>query len=372
MSKRDYYEVLGVSREAGEEEIKKAYRKMAFQYHPDRNPNDSEAEQKFKEASEAYEVLGDPQKRATYDRFGHEGMNGAGFQNFGSSEDIFDAFSDIFDNFFGFRGSQGGGRRGRRPQAGADLRYNLTISFEEAVKGTDVDLQIPKEENCEECQGSGVEPGHSPETCKHCGGQGQIFQRQGFFRISTPCPICRGSGQMISHPCKKCKGQGRITETKTVSVHIPPGVDSGNRLRLQGEGEAGAFGGPHGDLYVVINVEPHSLFDRQGQDLIVPVDIGVTQAALGDKIEVPTLDEPVNLDIPKGTQSGQTFRLKGLGVPYLNSNKKGNLIVQIKVKTPTHLTKKQEDLLREFDRLEAQKPQKKVRNFFKKAMGDDE
>jgi len=368
MSKRDYYEVLGISRSASGEEIKKAYRKLAFEHHPDRNPNDPEAEQKFKEAAEAYEVLSDPDKRSTYDHFGHEGLSGNGHGGFGSAHDIFDAFSDIFGDFFGFSSARG--RRGPRPQAGADLRYNLTIAFEEAVKGTETELKIPKDIECSECHGTGAEPGTQPETCKHCAGQGQVFQSQGFFRISTPCPICRGTGQVIAHPCKNCKGKGTVRETKSVKVHIPAGVDTGSRLRLQGEGEPGQNGGPPGDLFVVISVEEHASFIRQGQDIIVPVDIGFVQAALGDKIEVPTLDEPVPMEIPKGTQSGQTFKLKGLGVPHIGSTKKGNLIVQVKVKTPTHLSKRQEELLREFSKLEAEKPKRKVKGFFKKAMGE--
>ncbi len=369
MAKRDYYEILGVSAQASAEEIKKAYRKIAFENHPDRNPNDPEAEHLFKEASEAYEVLSDPQKRQSYDRFGHEGMNGSQFGGYGSAEDIFSTFSDIFDSFFGFGGG-GRGRRGPRPQQGADLRYNLTISFEEAVKGTEVELQIPKEETCDTCQGSGAEPGYSAETCKHCGGQGQVVQKQGLFRIATPCPICKGEGRVISHPCKKCKGKGTVHQTKDLTVTIPAGVDHGNHLRLQGEGEAGTHGGPNGDLYVVIHVEEHPTFSRKGQDLHTEIDLGFAQAALGDKIEVPTLDDSVSLEIPKGTQSGQSFRLKGLGVPYVNSNRTGNLIVHVTVKTPTHLSKRQEELLQEFAELEEQKGRHRVRSFFKRAMGE--
>ncbi len=268
---------------------------------------------------------------------------------------------------FGFSGAR---RKGPRPKPGADLRYNLTISFEEAVRGTDTELQIPKDMPCTTCQGSGVEPGHQPEVCKHCSGRGQIFQTQGFFRIASPCPICRGSGQMVAHPCKQCKGRGITKEKKNLKVHIPAGVENGSRLRLHGEGEPGQNRGPDGDLYVVINVQEHPLFQRQGQDIIVPVELSMVQAALGDKIEVPSLDEPVPMNIPRGTQNGQSFKLKGLGVPHLGSSQKGDLIVQVKVLTPTKLNKRQEELLREFSQLEEEKPSRKVRDFFKRAMGD--
>ena len=369
MAKRDYYEILGIGNSASTEEIKKAYRSMAFKYHPDRNPNDPDAEHKFKEAAEAYEVLSDSEKRTVYDRFGHDGLNNAGGgQDFGSAHDIFDTFSDIFGDVFGF--GSGRSRRGPRAQAGADLRYNLNIAFEDAVKGTETELQIPKEVECSTCQGTGAEPGHRPETCKHCGGQGQVFQSQGFFRIATPCPICRGAGKVITKPCPECKGRGATQETKNLKVNIPAGVDNGSRLRLQGEGEPGRHGGPPGDLFVVIRVQDHPQFNRQDFDLITSVDLSFVQATLGDRIEVPTLDEHVPMDIPKGTQSGQTFKLKGLGVPHLGSNRKGDLLVRVQVKTPTKLTKDQEDLLRQFEALEAEKPKGRVRNFFKKAMGE--
>ncbi len=369
MTKRCYYEVLSVSKDAQEGEIKRAYRKMAFEYHPDRNPGDDEAESKFKEAAEAYEVLRDPEKRSRYDRFGHEGMNG-GFNGFQSSDDIFGAFGDIFGDIFGF----GQGRGGSRMQPGSDLRYNLSVSFRDAAKGTEVELNIPVTDTCDECDGSGSAPGTSPETCSHCGGRGSVEQTQGFFRISVPCPSCNGRGQVITNPCSNCRGAGYVRKQKDLNVRIPAGVDNGSRLRLRGEGEAGMNGGPHGDLYVVITVEPDKVFKRQGQDIVLSTEVSFVQAALGHKMEIPTLDEPVEMDIPKGTQSGEVFQLRGLGLPYLGSSHKGDLLVEVKVKTPTGLSSKQEELLREFEALDEEKPMKKVKKLFKKAkdkvMGD--
>ncbi len=364
--KRDYYEVLGVSRDASSDEIKKAYRKLAFKYHPDRNPEDPDAEAYFKEASEAYEVLSDPEKRQRYDHMGHAAMNGNDFHGFGGTEDIFDSFADIFGDFFGF----GGRRSGPRARAGADLRYNLTITFREAAKGTEVDLELPKREKCDRCDSKGSEPGHSSQSCSHCGGSGQVHRTQGFFRVSMPCSVCHGQGVVITHPCKKCRGKGVVQVNKQVKVRVPAGVDNGSRLRLRGEGEPGEFGGPPGDLYVVIFVEEDDTFRRQGQDLITEIDISFTQAALGDKVEVPTLDDPVSMEIPKGTQSGKVFQLNGLGLPYPGGNQRGDLLVQVQVKTPTKLTKRQEELLKEFENLEREKSGQKFKRFFQKVMGE--
>lgn len=367
-NKRDYYEVLGVQSQASADEIKSAYRKLALKFHPDRNPDDPEAEDRFKEAAEAYEVLSDAQKRTQYDHFGHAGVNGQGFgDHFRSTEDVFSAFGDIFGDLFGF-GAAAGSRR--RPRVGADLRYNLNISFQDAAKGTEVNLNIPKKEVCSECEGQGSAPGHSPETCQHCHGQGQVTQSQGFFRIAVPCPVCRGAGEIITHPCAKCRGSGITQVNKNLKVRIPAGVDTGSRLRLRHEGEPGDYGGPHGDLYVVIYVDDDKVFTRRGQDLILVADISIVQAILGAKIEVPTLDDPVTLEIPKGTPSGKILRIPDMGLPFLGSTQKGDLLVEVVVHIPTKITKKQEELLREFDRLEEERPMNKVKDFFKKAMGD--
>lgn len=375
MSKRDYYDVLGVDRGASQDEIKSSYRKLAFKYHPDRNQDDPDAESKFKEAAEAYEILGNDEKRQTYDRFGHEGVSGNGFSGFSSNEDIFGAFSDIFGEVFGF--SAAGGRASNRPRAGSDLRYNLEISFREAAKGAEVGIQIPVEATCETCDGSGAAPGTTPETCAQCGGTGNIQQSQGFFRISAPCPQCRGAGKIISDPCDDCLGRGRVIKDKDLNVRIPAGVDNNSRLRLRGEGEAGINGGPPGDLYVVIRVTPDDVFERQGQNLIISREISMVEASIGHRLEVPTLDDPVNLDIPGGTQSGEVFRLRGLGMPHLGSAHNGDLLVEIKVKTPTRLTDRQKELLKEFAEIEAVESGKlknKAKDFFKKAkdkvMGD--
>lgn len=363
MSQRCYYEVLEVTRDATDEEIKKAYRRMAMKYHPDRNPDNAEAEQMFKEAAEAYDVLRDPERRARYDRFGHAGVNGASAGGFGSTEDVFAHFSDIFGDLFGF--ASGGANR---PMSGSDLRYNLTISFAQAAKGDEITLKLPKRVICKECNGSGAAPGTKPETCRHCGGAGQVRRSQGFFQIATPCPVCRGEGQIIAKPCPRCKGEGVITETRELAVRVPAGVDSGTRLRVRGEGELGANGGPAGDLYVVISVEQDKTFRRQGQDLVYTQEISFVQAALGHRLDVPSLDGSVTLEIPKGIQSGTVLRIKGEGMPYLGQSYKGDLLVEVKVLTPTRLNERQEELLREFEVLsQEESPLDKLKNVAKKA-----
>jgi molecular chaperone DnaJ len=282
---------------------------------------------------------------------------------FSSADDIFSTFSDIFSEFFGF--SQG--RRGPRPQAGADLRFNLTMEFRDAARGKEINLNIPRNASCPECEGSGAKPGTAPEVCRQCGGAGQVQQQQGFFRVAITCPVCKGQGRVIENPCAKCRGRGLVRENKELQVNVPAGVDSGARLRLRGEGEPGVHGGPPGDLYVVIRVEEDETFQRQGQDLVWSTEISMTQAALGDKIEVPTLDEPVNMDIPKGTQSGEVFQMQGLGLPRPGSSQRGDLLVQVKVAIPGNLTKRQTELLKEFDEIEQGKPMRKVKNFFSKS-----
>lgn len=361
-SKRDYYQVLGIGRNAGVDEMKGAYRKLALKYHPDRNPGDKEAEEKFKEAAEAYEVLHDPQKRQIYDQFGHAGLEGTGFSGFGGFEDIFSSFSDIFEDFFGFST----GRRSRtRTQRGADLRYDLKLSFMEAAFGSETEIEINKMEKCPECHGSACEPGTYPENCSYCQGTGQATRTQGFFTVRTTCPNCRGVGQTLSHPCAKCKGAGQVAVRKKVSVKIPAGVDDGSRLRLTGEGEAGEYGGPAGDLYVFLHVEPHEYFRRENTDIVCQVELSLVQAALGDKIMIPTLNGKSPLEIPKGTQYGEVFRLRGEGIPSLRSGKRGDQLIQVIVKTPTNLTKKQEVLLKEFSNLESGKLTNKLKKILK-------
>jgi len=361
-NKRDYYEVLGTNRNATEDELKKAYRKLALKFHPDRNPGDKAAEDKFKEAAEAYEVLRDPQKRQIYDQYGHQGLEGAGFSGFGGFEDIFSSFGDIFEDFFGF----GAGRRSRsRSQKGSDLRYDLKLSFMEAAFGTETDIDVNKRGICPTCGGSGCEKGTHPETCAYCKGTGQATRSQGFFTLSTTCPNCNGRGQSIPHPCPECRGAGQVMMRKKVAVKIPGGVDSGSRLRLTGEGEAGVYGGLPGDLYVFIHVEPHEYFRRDHTEIICQVEISFVQAALGDTITVPTLNGSKPLEITKGTQPGDVFRFKGEGIPSLRSNRRGDQLIQVIIKTPVGLSKKQENLLKEFAKIESGKFSNKLKNLLK-------
>ncbi|HVN70734.1 MAG TPA: molecular chaperone DnaJ [Desulfomonilia bacterium] len=346
MTKRDYYEILGVSKSATPDEIKKTYRQLALKYHPDRNPGDHEAESRFKEAAEAYEVLHDDEKRRLYDQYGHEGLSRTSFHEFTSFDDIFSSFSDIFGDMFGFPGGRRGGRR--RPIKGADLRYDTSITLEEAATGTEIELDIPKTEVCEECKGTGAEAGTSPERCSTCGGKGQVHRTQGFFTISTTCPACRGAGQVIKKPCKTCKGAGHVTRKKHLKVKIPAGVDTGATMRVTGEGDAGELGGPPGDLYVFINLKQHDTFVRQGDDLYIELPISFVQATLGTTVKVPTLDGETDLEIKPGTQPDEIYTVKDKGVKHLRHGGHGSLHVGIKVEIPKKLSKEQEELLRKF------------------------
>jgi len=365
--KRDYYEVLGVAKTANQEEIKRAYRRLALKYHPDRNPGDKMAEERFKEAAEAYEVLRDPEKRKLYDAYGHEGLKGAGFEGFSGFDDIFSTFNDIFSDFFGFSARDMGAGYRYGPQSGRDLRVDLSISFVEAVKGTTKEIEIERLEQCSICNGTGLQKGMSPVTCRTCGGRGQVIRSQGLFRIATTCPTCNGTGMVIEDPCPSCRGRGVRPERRKVKIRIPAGVDTGSRLRLRDEGEAGLRGGPRGDLYIVIHVEPHEFFERRGKDLFCTVQLSMVQAALGVTVEVPTLDGTETIEIPPGLQTGETRRLKGLGVHDLRGFETGDLVVQFFVKTPTDLTPRQRELLREFQEVEAEKvDQGKEEGIFKK------
>ncbi len=347
-SKRDYYEILGLPREASPQDIKSAYRKLAVKLHPDKNPGDKSAEEAFKEAAEAYGVLGDPEKRAVYDQYGHAGLKG--IPTF--SQDIFAEFSDlfggsIFEDLFGF----GGGRRRGGPGRGADLRYDLEITLEEAIKGTDTRIRIPRGEGCEKCGGSGAAPGTSKAACSTCAGQGQIRYQQGFLMVARTCGRCRGTGTVIPNPCRECKGEGLVVRERELTLKIPPGVDTGSRLRRGGEGEPGTRGGPAGDLYVVLRVAEHPFFKRQDDDLFCQVPISFPQAALGAEIEVPTLSGTEHLTIPEGTETGTIFKLKGKGVPNVHGRGRGDLLVAVTVVTPKRLTREQRKLLKQLAEL---------------------
>jgi molecular chaperone DnaJ len=354
--------VLGVVRTASDQEIKSAYRKLALQFHPDRNPNNPDAEEKFKECSEAYAILADGEKRAVYDRYGHAGVGGG---TGGIDPTVFHDFSDIFGEFLGLGdlfGGGGGSRRRSRAARGPDLREDVTLEFEEAVFGTDTEVVVRRHETCEDCRGSGAASGKAPVSCRACGGQGQVRYQQGFFSIARTCPTCQGAGSVITDPCLKCKGEGRVLRQRTVEAKVPAGVEDGTRIRFGGLGEAGAFGGPAGDLYVVLHVKEHSFFEREGNDLHCMVPISFGQVALGSEITVPTLEGEHKLKIPEGTQSGTTFRIRSKGVPVLNGRGKGDLIVQVQVHTPAKLTKRQRELLQELDQITPveNKPQRRT------------
>jgi len=350
MSKADFYETLGVSKDVNEADLKKAYRRLAMKHHPDRNTENPEAEEKFKEAKQAYEVLSDAQKRAAYDQYGHAGVDpsvGGGPGGAGFSGDFGDIFGDVFGDIFG--GSRGGGGGHSRAHRGSDLRYNLELSLENAVFGSEVDIRVPTLETCSSCSGSGAKKGTTPTTCTTCGGVGQVRMQQGFFSVQQTCPNCRGQGKTVNDPCPDCNGQGRLQKHKTLSVKIPAGVDNGDRIRLAGEGEAGANGGPTGDLYVQVQVKPHSIFNRDDNDLLCEMPISIVTATLGGELEVPTLKGRLKLKIPAETQSGNLFRLRGKGVKPVRGGATGDLLCRVKVETPVKLSSNQKELLREFE-----------------------
>ena len=360
MAKRDYYEVLGVNRDASEREIAKAYRKLAVKYHPDSNPGDEEASQNFKEAAEAYEVLSDAEKRSRYDRFGHSGVDGAG--QFGSAEDIFAAFGEMFGG--GMFGDIFGG--GRRPRKGADVRADITLTLEEAAQGVNKTIEFSRRSVCQTCEGSGSKPGSEVAGCQQCGGRGQILQSTGILRVQTTCPVCRGAGQIIVEPCTDCRGQGQVADRVELDVSIPAGVDDGMRVRLSGEGEPSAGGGPNGDCYVFIRVKRHELFHRDGQNLILQMPISYTQAALGAEIEVPTLSGRDSLTIGRGTQSGEVFKLTGRGMPHPQGGLTGDLLVQTFIETPKKMSAEQEELLRKLAELEHKDVLPERKNFLQR------
>lgn len=371
-SKRDYYEVLGVSKSASDADIKKAYRKLAKQYHPDINPGNKEAEAKFKEINEAYEVLGDAQKRAQYDQFGHAGFEQGGFGGFGGFSDFgdFGGFGDIFETIFGggFGGRTSRARRG--PQKGADLKSSVEISFEEAAFGVEKEISIHRMETCDKCEGSGTKPGTKASTCQHCNGTGQIQYKQRtpfgqFVNIKT-CDVCHGEGKVITNPCDACNGKGRIRRQKKIKINVPAGIDDGQTMRLEGEGEPGIKGGPSGDLFISVRVKPHAIFQRQGNDVICEMPITFVQAALGTELEVPTLDGRVKYNVPEGTQTGSVFRLKNKGIPFLRGSGRGDQYVKVHVEVPKKLNEKQKALLREFAELSGDEVYEQRKSFFDK------
>jgi molecular chaperone DnaJ len=365
MSKRDYYEILGVTRTVTEVELKVAYRKLAMQHHPDRNPGDAECEHKFKELSEAYDVLKDGDKRAAYDRFGHAAFEQGGGGAHGFGADFAHTFSDIFEDLFGMGGGRRGGGRGQGRERGSDLRYNMEITLEEAFESKTAQIRIPTSVACEGCSGTGAKVGTKPKPCATCGGAGKIRHAQGFFTLERTCPVCQGRGQVIDDPCAACAGAGRVTRERTLSVNIPAGVEDGTRIRLAGEGEAGLRGGPAGDLYIFLSLAQHEFFQRDGADLHCRVPISMATAALGGEFEVPAIDgSKARVKVPGGTQSGRRFRLAGKGMPVLRAKQTGDMYVQVAVETPQNLTKKQRELLTEFEKLSSAETQPESAGFF--------
>ncbi|MCO4317246.1 molecular chaperone DnaJ [Phyllobacterium sp. 21LDTY02-6] len=363
--KADYYETLGVARSADEKELKSAFRKLAMQFHPDKNPGDAAAEHKFKEIGEAYETLKDPQKRAAYDRFGHAAFENGGMGGGGGGFGGAGGFADIFEDIFGEMMGGGRQRRSGGRERGADLRYNMEITLEEAFTGKTAQIHVPTSITCDECNGSGAAPGTQPVTCGTCSGSGRVRAAQGFFSIERTCPSCHGRGQIIQDPCSKCRGQGRVTEERSLSVNIPAGIEDGTRIRLTGEGEAGLRGGPAGDLYIFLSLKPHEFFQRDGADLYCKVPISMTTAALGGQFEVATLDgTQTRVKIPEGTQNAKQFRLKGKGMPVLRQAAMGDLYIQIAIETPQNLNKRQRELLEEFERISSQDNSPQSTGFF--------
>ena len=368
MAKRDYYEVLGINKSASADQIKSAYRKLAVKYHPDKNKGDKASEEKFKEASEAYHVLSNAERKQNYDNFGHAAFeNGGGSRGGFGNFDFSSSFSDIFEDFFGE--GFGGGRRSRKSNnRGSDLRYDLSISLEEAYSGKKQDIKFSTSERCDTCSGSGSKPGHNAGSCSMCGGHGQVRSSQGFFTVQQTCPQCAGSGEMITHPCSSCNGQGKKQASKRLSVTIPKGVDDGTRIRLAGKGEAGSRGASNGDLYLFINVERHDLFKRSDVNLFFEFPISITDAALGTTIEIPTIDGgKAKIKIPDGTQNGKQFRLKGKGMPFMRRGDYGDLYVQVKTEVPVYLNKQQKELLQKFRDIENDKSNPSIKKFFQKA-----
>jgi len=365
MSKRDYYEILGVTRTVTDVELKAAYRKLAMQHHPDRNPGDAECEHKFKELSEAYDVLKDGDKRAAYDRFGHAAFEQGGGGGHGFGADFASTFSDIFEDLFGMGGGRRAGGRGQGRERGSDLRYNMEITLEEAFEGKTAQIRIPTSVACEVCSGTGAKAGTKPKPCATCGGAGKIRHAQGFFTLERTCPVCQGRGQVIDDPCASCDGAGRVTRERMLSVNIPAGVEDGTRIRLAGEGEAGLRGGPPGDLYIFLSLAQHEFFQRDGADLHCRVPISMATAALGGEFEVPAIDgSKARVKVPGGTQTGRRFRLASKGMPVLRAKQTGDMYVQVAVETPQNLTKKQRELLTEFEKLSSEETQPESAGFF--------